>query len=113
MTNAKSLGGILRVAIRTKHALDPDKYEGVLPSMSVEEDEDGSTTTPSSSSSSPSIGIYKKGLSFTFNNKTKSDGNDDDEKTIIAVIKRENALSSSPSQQSDTPNKTATTTKAE
>jgi hypothetical protein len=112
MTNAKSLGGILRVAIRTKPALDPDKYEGVLPLMSVEEDDDGSTTT-TPSSSSPSISTYKKGLSFAFNNKTKSDGNDDDEKTSIAAIKRESALSSSPSQQSDTPHKTATTTKAE
>ena len=108
MTNAKSLGGILRVAIRTKPALDPDKYEGVLPLMSV----DGSTTT-NPSSSSPFIGTYKKGLSFTFNNKTKIDGNDDDEKTSIAAIKRDSELSSSPSQQSDTPQKIATTTKAE
>ena len=105
MTNAKSLGGILRVAIRTKPALDPDKYEGVLPLMSVEEDDP--------SSSSPFIGTYKKGLSFTFHNKTKIDGNDDDEKTSIAAIKRDSELSSSPSQQSDTPQKIATTTKAE
>jgi hypothetical protein len=105
MTNAKSLGGILRVAIRTKPALDPDKYEGVLPLMSVEEDDPPS--------SSPFIGTYKKGLSFTFNNKTKIDGNDDDEKTSIAAIKRDSELSSSPSQQSDTPQNIATTTKAE
>eukprot|EP00536_Pseudo-nitzschia_multiseries_P012451 jgi/Psemu1/326831/estExt_fgenesh1_pg.C_4770015 len=73
MVNSKEIGGVLRVCLRTRPVLDPDRYEGV-PLLT----EDGNAP-------SPSIKTYKKGLAFVFKNK------DGDETTSIEAIKRESA----------------------
>jgi len=96
MTNAKSLGGILRVAIRTKSILDPDRYEGV---------------TTVSSSSSLSTSVYKDGVTFTFHN-TDKDNDVGDKKTSSVATMKTKSVSSSLSPQSSTPPQTMMTTTA-
>jgi hypothetical protein len=77
LVNSRAIGGVLRVCLRTRPVLDPDRYEG-LP------------WEPSDGAPVPlSISTYKKGLSFSFPNETNSNNN-----PSIESIKRESASSS-------------------
>jgi hypothetical protein len=77
LVNSRAIGGVLRVCLRTRPVLDPDRYEGLPWDPS-----DGAPV-------SLSISAYKKGLSFAFPNETNSKNNDS-----IESIKRESASSS-------------------
>eukprot|EP00533_Pseudo-nitzschia_delicatissima_P000685 CAMPEP_0116101242 /NCGR_PEP_ID=MMETSP0327-20121206/12708_1 /TAXON_ID=44447 /ORGANISM="Pseudo-nitzschia delicatissima, Strain B596" /LENGTH=978 /DNA_ID=CAMNT_0003593195 /DNA_START=169 /DNA_END=3105 /DNA_ORIENTATION=+ len=81
LVNSKSIGGVLRVCLRTRPVLDPDRYEGLPWKPS-----DGAPV-------SLSISTYKKGLSFTFPNETISQENQS-----IESIKRESVSSSAATQ---------------
>jgi len=73
LVNARPIGGVLRVCLRTRPVLDPDRYEG-LPVTG----------------SSPSISLYKEGLSFGF----KQDGETNKgEKGMIESIQKESSAS--------------------
>ena len=102
MTNAKSLGGLLRVAIRTRPVLDPERYIGrplppptiSIPTPRNDTEYHDHTATNAAATAGPSIGVYTQGLSFKF---IKQDVMDDN-KTSIAAIKQESegaSLSSS------------------
>jgi hypothetical protein len=80
LVNSRPIGGVLRVCLRTRPVLDPDRYEGHswLPS-------DGAPA-------SLSITAYKKALSFSFPNESTRENHS------IESIKQENASSSTSSQ---------------
>jgi len=76
LVNSRAIGGVLRVCLRTRPVLDPDRYEG-LPWV------------PSDGAPVPlSISTYKKGLSFSFPNETNTKNN-----PSIESIKRESTSS--------------------
>lgn len=77
LVNSRPIGGVLRVCLRTRPVLDPDRYEGLQWSPS-----DGAPP-------SLSITTYKQGLSFTFPNEIKG------QRHSIESIKQESISSSS------------------
>lgn len=81
LVNSRAIGGTLRVCLRSRPVLDPDRYEGLpwVPS-------DGAPV-------SLTIATYKQGLSFAFPNERNSK-----ESYSIESIKRESE-SLSPSNQ--------------
>ena len=101
MTNAKSLGGLLRVAIRTRPVLDPERYIGrplppptisiPTPRNDTDDHDHDHTATNAAATAGPSIGVYTQGLSFKFIKQDVVDAN----KTSIAAIKQESEGSSS------------------
>jgi len=81
LVNSRAIGGVLRVCLRTRPVLDPDRYEGLpwVPS-------DGAPA-------SLSISTYKQGLSFAFPNE--ANGKNDQS---IESIKQESASFSASTQ---------------